>query len=152
MSLRSECICFKVVIFFFKFLRVFLCVIVFILFSLIYYLFLIKCAGGHYCFAVDTSFVKSDQPIMDDPNLENYNIDQVADQFVADLQLRSASFATDQLLVQWGCDFAFANAFIMFKNMDKLINYINNHTEYGMCTRVCVCVRFCMCVHASVCL
>jgi hypothetical protein len=35
---------------------------------------------------------------MDDPNLEDYNVDYIADQIVADINQRTKIYATDQIL------------------------------------------------------
>jgi len=39
---------------------------------------------------------------------------------------RAECYKTNEILVTFGSDFKFQNAQIMFKNMDKLIKYINN--------------------------
>ena len=85
-----------------------------------------------------------------DPNIFNMNVQQMAEAFVADIQCetlpthrncarsislfsrsRSASYLTDEILIAWGCDFAFLNAHVNYKNMDKLMEYINANTSYG---------------------
>lgn len=55
------------------------------------------------------------------------NIKQLADEFVDLLYQNAAPYRTNEVLISYGCDFKFANAFINFKNMDKLMNYINAH-------------------------
>jgi len=39
-------------------------------------------------------------------------------------------FRTNVLLHTFGSDFFFMNALMSFKNMDKLLDYINNRTDY----------------------
>lgn len=41
----------------------------------------------------------------------------------------SAHFRSNHLMHTMGEDFNYANALQWYKNMDKLINYINGHTE-----------------------
>eukprot|EP01116_Phalansterium_solitarium_P022225 TRINITY_DN7261_c0_g3_i1.p1 TRINITY_DN7261_c0_g3~~TRINITY_DN7261_c0_g3_i1.p1 ORF type:complete len:972 (-),score=316.52 TRINITY_DN7261_c0_g3_i1:78-2993(-) len=73
------------------------------------------------------------QPIMDDPNLFNFNIKDRADVFAALMHNQSASFRTNNILITFGADFQFMNARINFKNMDKLMGYINNNVDqYGI--------------------
>ena len=46
---------------------------------------------------------------------------------------RAAWFKTNNVLIPFGCDFMFQNAWMKYKNMDKLIAYINEHsTELGI--------------------
>ena len=42
---------------------------------------------------------------------------------------RGAWFKTNNVLIPLGCDFEFQNALMKYKNMDKLIEYINNHSQ-----------------------
>jgi hypothetical protein len=69
----------------------------------------------------------------DDPNLENYNLNTTAAFFAAQMNARAAAYATENVLVTWGSDFLFMNAYVEFKNMDKLIAYMNaNQDKYRM--------------------
>ena len=46
---------------------------------------------------------------------------------------RARYFKTPNVIVPFGCDFNFQNALMKYKNMDKLIDYINQHsTELGI--------------------
>lgn len=91
--------------------------------------------GETYCYPDSFDFEGGDAPVNDDPNLENVNLQQRADEFVAGVRDRLPFYrpsATD-IFVAYGCDFAFQNARINFKNMDKLVSYINNNSAaYGM--------------------
>ena len=42
---------------------------------------------------------------------------------------RAAWYATPHVLIPFGCDFNFQNALMKYKNMDLLIEYINQHSE-----------------------
>jgi hypothetical protein len=46
---------------------------------------------------------------------------QLADAFAAQMHSRATNYATNDLLVTFGCDFAYSNAQINFKNMDYLM-------------------------------
>ena len=81
-----------------------------------------------YCFDVRCS----DDPIMDDPRLENYNADWKAAGLVSYLHERASHYNTNELLVTIGGDFNYQNANANFKNMDKLINLINTDPNNGL--------------------
>lgn len=79
-----------------------------------------------YCF---DAFCLGDSPIMDDPLLEGYNINTMADNFVYYFRNMSQHFRTPILMHTMGSDFQYSNAHMYFKNMDKLINYVNNNAQ-----------------------
>lgn len=61
------------------------------------------------------------------------NVKERADTFVQLMQERAKSYKTNNVLVTFGSDFQYMNALINFKNMDKLMKYINNNIDkYGM--------------------
>lgn len=72
-----------------------------------------------------------DPPIQDDPELFNVNIKDRADEFVQAMFARAQAYRTSDILVTFGSDFQYMNANINFKNMDKLMAYINSH-PYGI--------------------
>eukprot|EP01112_Ceratiomyxa_fruticulosa_P004317 TRINITY_DN1480_c0_g1_i3.p1 TRINITY_DN1480_c0_g1~~TRINITY_DN1480_c0_g1_i3.p1 ORF type:complete len:1026 (+),score=222.23 TRINITY_DN1480_c0_g1_i3:180-3257(+) len=82
-----------------------------------------------YCPPDGFFFEWGDTPVNDDPRLENVNIKQRSEEFIADARQRAASYRTNNVMVPFGCDFMFMNANMMFKNMDKMINYIMNNFE-----------------------
>ena len=73
-----------------------------------------------------------DEAIMDDPKLEEYNIDERAKTFVTYFKNMALHYTHSELLHTMGSDFQYSNAHKYFKNMDKLIKYINNHPEWGI--------------------
>jgi hypothetical protein len=110
-----------------------------------------------YCMIGGFFFEWTDPPIMADPALFDYNIDQRAALFVQNISQRIVSFNHNHLLVPFGCDFMFMNPTIMYKNMDLLMvislslsltaldfcefrcailipfqDYINRRPEFGM--------------------
>ena len=42
---------------------------------------------------------------------------------------RAAWYATPNVLIPFGCDFNFQNALMKYKNMDRLISYVNEHSH-----------------------
>ncbi|KAJ1214027.1 hypothetical protein NDU88_001655 [Pleurodeles waltl] len=52
---------------------------------------------------------------------------------VANIKQRAAWFRSTEVLWPWGCDKQFFNSSVQFKNMDLLLDYINEHAEeYGV--------------------
>uniref|UniRef100_A0A8C9TY53 Alpha-mannosidase n=1 Tax=Scleropages formosus TaxID=113540 RepID=A0A8C9TY53_SCLFO len=62
----------------------------------------------------------NDPPIRDDPNLEDYNVDNVA-----------KMYRTNHIIMTMGSDFQYENANLWYKNMDKLIRYVNAKQSQG---------------------
>lgn len=73
-----------------------------------------------------------DEPIRDDKTLEGYNLDEKALSFVKYFQSMALHYKSKNLLHTLGSDFQWASARVWFKNMDKLIKYINSHPEMGL--------------------
>ncbi len=73
-----------------------------------------------------------DDPIMDNPNLENYNLKEKAEEFVKYFKNMALHYKHNELIHTMGSDFQYSNAHKYFKNMDKLINYIQEKPEYGV--------------------
>eukprot|EP01088_Endostelium_zonatum_P015287 TRINITY_DN367_c0_g1_i1.p1 TRINITY_DN367_c0_g1~~TRINITY_DN367_c0_g1_i1.p1 ORF type:complete len:994 (-),score=215.51 TRINITY_DN367_c0_g1_i1:47-2986(-) len=86
-----------------------------------------------YCEPEGLSFQDDDvQPVMWDKTLEGYNLDKKADQLVAHAKKMTLSYQSNNVLITFGCDFQFQDADINFKNMDRLMDYINENTaKYG---------------------
>ena len=64
-----------------------------------------------------------DQPIMDDPNLFDMNIDQRVRDFIKAIDDQAQHMATNHIMFTMGEDFQYENAHLWFKNMDKLMAY-----------------------------
>lgn len=74
-----------------------------------------------------------DEPIMDSLELEGYNLDWKCDEFVSYFRNMSAHFRSPILMHTMGEDFNYASANIQYKNIDKLMDYINDRSEaYGV--------------------
>lgn len=74
-----------------------------------------------FCFDIGCS----DDPIMDDDRLHDFNAIQKATQFIRYAKLQASHYATDNIILTMGSDFNYQNAHTWFKNMDKLIHWVN---------------------------
>ena len=74
-------------------------------------------------FCWDASY--TDEPLMDNLNLHDYNIDARAKDFVDFVRRQKESYPTNDILVSMGMDFQYQLAHMWFKNLDKLISYVN---------------------------
>ncbi|UJR12010.1 hypothetical protein I4U23_016188 [Adineta vaga] len=72
-----------------------------------------------------------DPPIMDDPNLHDYNVPERVEAFIGEALTQAQLYATNHIIMTMGDDFAAQNALENFKNLDKLIHYVNLQQENG---------------------
>ncbi|CAG2107571.1 unnamed protein product [Medioppia subpectinata] len=72
-----------------------------------------------------------DDPFIDDPESEDYNVDTIIDKFLAYAKEYSQYYPTNNVLFPMGTDFYFQSANPWFKNMDKLIKYANLRKSNG---------------------
>ncbi|KAL3066290.1 hypothetical protein OYC64_016277 [Pagothenia borchgrevinki] len=72
-----------------------------------------------------------DPPIRDDPELEDYNVDDVVNRFVAIANSQSMVYKTNHIIMTMGSDFQYENANLWYKNLDKLIRYVNAEQANG---------------------
>jgi lysosomal alpha-mannosidase len=73
----------------------------------------------------------TDPPIMDDPRLHDYNVPERVQTFIQAAHDESNNFATNHIIMTMGSDFQYENANEWFKNMDKLIKYVNQQQANG---------------------
>ncbi|XP_016121993.1 lysosomal alpha-mannosidase-like, partial [Sinocyclocheilus grahami] len=66
-----------------------------------------------------------DAPIRDDPDLEDYNVDEIVQKFLNASYRQAAFYKTNHIIMTMGSDFQYENANLWYKNMDKLIKYVN---------------------------
>uniref|UniRef100_A0A1W7RA88 Alpha-mannosidase n=1 Tax=Hadrurus spadix TaxID=141984 RepID=A0A1W7RA88_9SCOR len=71
----------------------------------------------------------NDQPIMDDPRLEDYNVDIRAQEFIKIAKTEATVYRTNNIIMTMGNDFNYQNADTWFKNLDKLMTYINKQLK-----------------------
>nr|XP_020473504.1 lysosomal alpha-mannosidase [Monopterus albus] len=73
----------------------------------------------------------SDPPIRDDPDLEDYNVDDVVKRFLAIASSQAKVYKTNHIIMTMGSDFQYENANLWYKNLDKLIHYVNAQQTNG---------------------
>ena len=76
---------------------------------------------GGFCF--DQKCV--DPPIQDDPRLFDMNVQDRVNLFVQEACKQANSYRTNHIMMTMGEDFMYENANLWFKNLDKLIKYVN---------------------------
>ena len=69
--------------------------------------------------------------IKDDPNLDEYNVDEKINLFINTTLIQRSVYKTDNLIMTMGSDFQYTNAHIWFKNLDKLIYFVNKRQING---------------------
>lgn len=74
-----------------------------------------------FCFDV----LCGDETIVDDPDSPMFNIDRRSKQLVAYILEQSKHYRTNNIIITMGEDFHYQNAHTWYKNLDKLIKYIN---------------------------
>ncbi|KAI3353477.1 hypothetical protein L3Q82_020006, partial [Scortum barcoo] len=72
-----------------------------------------------------------DPPIRDDPDLEDYNVDDVVRRFLAIANSQAMVYKTNHIIMTMGSDFQYENANLWYKNLDKLIHYVNSQQANG---------------------
>ncbi|CAF4577618.1 unnamed protein product, partial [Rotaria sp. Silwood2] len=80
-----------------------------------------------FCFDITCS----DQSIMDDKNLHDYNVLERVETFIGAAIAQTEVYATNHIIMTMGSDFFDQNAHEDFKNLDKLIHYVNLQQENG---------------------
>nr|XP_014342916.1 PREDICTED: lysosomal alpha-mannosidase [Latimeria chalumnae] len=73
----------------------------------------------------------SDPPIMDDKDLEDYNVDQIVKYFISIAHAQAGVYRTNHIIMTMGSDFQYENANLWYKNMDKLIKHVNAQQSNG---------------------
>ncbi|PAA73500.1 hypothetical protein BOX15_Mlig003312g1 [Macrostomum lignano] len=81
-----------------------------------------------YCQPGGFGFEYGDEPVQDDPQLYDYNVEQKVKQFVDMVNSRRQVYSSDHLMLTMGCDFQYQNARKNFKIYDKLIKAVNART------------------------
>ncbi|GIY01661.1 lysosomal alpha-mannosidase, partial [Caerostris darwini] len=80
-----------------------------------------------FCFDI----LCNDAPIMDDPGLKDYNVEQRISEFINIAENQAKLYATNHIVMTMGNDFNYQNAATWFKNLDKLIKYVNEKQSNG---------------------
>ncbi|GAB1602915.1 lysosomal alpha-mannosidase-like [Argonauta hians] len=80
-----------------------------------------------FCFDI----LCADDPIMDDPRLKEKNLNKKLLEFNAWVLIKSLTLQTNHIMLTMGSDFQYSNANAWYKNLDKLIYYINSNQVKG---------------------
>ncbi|GBN36329.1 Lysosomal alpha-mannosidase [Araneus ventricosus] len=80
-----------------------------------------------FCFDI----LCDDPPIMDDPDLKDYNVEERVAEFIKIAENQAKSYATNHIVMTMGNDFNYQNAATWFKNLDKLIKHVNEKQSNG---------------------
>lgn len=81
-----------------------------------------------FCFDI----LCSDEPIMDDPRLHDYNVDDKVDAFIKAAESEAEGYSSaGHILMTMGEDFNYQSAEMWLSNLDKLIRYVNERQESG---------------------
>ncbi|XP_068607078.1 lysosomal alpha-mannosidase [Brachionichthys hirsutus] len=73
----------------------------------------------------------NDPPIRDDPDLEDYNVNDVVKRFLTIANNQAVVYKTNHIIMTMGSDFQYENANLWYKNLDKLIRYVNERQANG---------------------
>lgn len=71
----------------------------------------------------------TDDPIIDNKESDEYNVELKVDEFLTFAEWEAGQFRTKNLVMTFGGDFQFSNARKNFKNLDKLIYYVNQRSN-----------------------
>ncbi|CAF3956659.1 unnamed protein product [Rotaria magnacalcarata] len=73
----------------------------------------------------------NDQPVMDDSSLHDYNVPERVQAFINAAHDQARGYATNHIIMTMGSDFQYEYANVWFKNLDKLIKYVNAQQVNG---------------------
>ncbi|XP_071107458.1 lysosomal alpha-mannosidase-like [Haliotis cracherodii] len=72
-----------------------------------------------------------DPPIMDDVRMHDYNVQDRVDAFISAAKEQAKHYTTNHIMMTMGSDFLYSNAHTWYKNLDKLIRYVNQQQVNG---------------------
>ncbi|XP_078285445.1 lysosomal alpha-mannosidase [Rhinoraja longicauda] len=67
----------------------------------------------------------SDEPIKDDKELDEYNVNEKVSYFLQVARDQAKHYKTNHIIMTMGSDFQYLDANMWYKNLDKLIKYVN---------------------------
>lgn len=82
-------------------------------------------APSGFCFDI----LCNDEPINDNPDSMGYNVAEKVDDFINFAKNVAKHYVTNNIIVPMGDDFHYQDAHVNFKNMDKLIWYVNEKQQ-----------------------
>lgn len=70
-----------------------------------------------------------DEPVIDNPESEEYNVDDIVNRFTETSLIYQKIYNTNHIMFPMGEDFQYQSAHSWYKNMDKLIKYVNEKQD-----------------------
>ncbi|CAH0492604.1 unnamed protein product [Peronospora farinosa] len=86
----------------------------------------------HYCPPEKFDFGKNKNQIQDDTELHDYDVCDEVEQFVNNAKMRGGLSKGNHVFIPMGCDFQYDNSRRWFKNMDKIIHYVNQDARVNV--------------------
>ncbi|KAG6574660.1 Lysosomal alpha-mannosidase [Phytophthora cinnamomi] len=86
----------------------------------------------HYCPPGKFNYGNNGNQIQDDADLHDYDVCDEVEQFVNNAKMRGGASKGNHVFIPMGCDFQFDNSRRWFKNMDKLIHYVNQDARVNV--------------------
>ncbi|XP_063225355.1 lysosomal alpha-mannosidase-like [Bacillus rossius redtenbacheri] len=93
---------------------------------------------NHYNFAPGfcNDITCSEDPFIDNKRSPDYNVDEKVSKFLEFINEVAEAYTTDHIMLTMGQDFTYQSAHMNYKNMDKLIKYVNalqqNHSNINV--------------------
>ncbi|KAE9549197.1 hypothetical protein FO519_007592 [Halicephalobus sp. NKZ332] len=69
-------------------------------------------------------------PVIDNPDLENYNVADIAQKLATDVNIRTSIQPHNHYIYMLGSDFQYSDANHYFANMDRLMKYVNGYPNF----------------------
>jgi alpha-mannosidase len=79
----------------------------------------------HYCPPGKFDFGNNGNQVQDDPALHDFDVCDEVEQFVSNAKMRGGASKGQHVFIPMGCDFQYDNSRRWFKNMDKIVHYVN---------------------------
>lgn len=86
----------------------------------------------HYCWFMYDERWDNQEPMVDDPSLDNFNADRIMGDILEYIAQMDADYRGDHMMLPFGCDFTFANAALNFEQMDMVMKYINANNDQNV--------------------
>ena len=83
--------------------------------------------GGNGGYGTWIGFDDAGTQVQDDPSRHDYNVDKMVDSFIQHAQNQAAHTRTEHQMWACGSDFQYQNADHWYRNLDKLIHYVNQN-------------------------
>ncbi|CAL8241601.1 unnamed protein product [Merluccius merluccius] len=119
------------------------------------------CSPSHLAFSNSSGFYWNGVALFPDPPQDGIypnmslpvtkeTVHAYAQTMAENIKQRGAWFRSNHVLWPWGCDKQFYNASVQFKNMDPLLDYINQNTkEFGVTVEYATLSEYFQAVHQS---